>query len=486
MKTRHIPISLATVAGALFLCTAGISQRALELEPVAAGLNSPLLAISPPGDHERLFIVEQDGLIKILRDGLILPTPFLDVTALTNESSERGLLGLAFHPDYDTNGWFYINYTNTSGNTRVDRITVSANPDLADDSTRVNILSQNQPFSNHNGGCIAFGSDGYLYIGMGDGGSAGDPGDRSQNPQRLLGKMLRIDVDNGLPYTIPSDNPFAGVSGTRDEIWSIGLRNPWRFSFDRVTGDCWIGDVGQGQLEEVDFEAAGDGGLNYGWRLKEGTQCYNPSNNCDPGGLTDPVQEYSHGGSPYRCSVTGGYVYRGEHMATMQGRYFYGDYCSGQVWSFRFATGSVSDLIDHSGEFGTVSDITSFGQDGAGELYVVSGRGTVYKIIPAGLTLDTSVYVTAGAATSLSITNATPSGTTWLTYSLAGLGSTSIPALNVVLDLASPQLLTSLSVDAQGEASFNAQVPNGLIGTQVWAQAAEVDQVSNVIVRTVQ
>ena len=487
MKSRHIPKILATAVCALGIYASASGQRALELETVANGLSAPLLAVSPPGDTERLFIVEQDGLIKILRDGVVLPTPFLDVTSLTSQNSERGLLGLAFHPDYDSNGWFFINYTNNSGNTRVDRVTVSANPDIADANSRVNILSQNQPFSNHNGGCIEFGSDGYLYIGLGDGGSGGDPGNRSQNPQRLLGKMLRIDVDNGLPYTIPADNPFVGDPNTLDEIWSLGLRNPWRFSFDRVTGDCWIADVGQNQWEEIDFEAAGVGGLNYGWRLKEGTHCFNPSNNCDPNGITtDPVFEYSHGGSPFRCSITGGYVYRGERMATMQGRYFYADYCSGQVWSFRFNGSSVSDLVDHSSEFGTVPNITSFGQDGAGEIYVVSANRGVYRIVPAGMTLDTSVVVEAGSPATLAIAGATPSGTAWLTYSLVGLGSTSIPALNVVLDLASPQLLVSLPVDAQGETSFNAQVPNGLIGAQVWAQATELDHVSNVIVRTVQ
>lgn len=486
MTSRNIPFLLAAAVSGLGLAADGTSQRALEIEPVATGLAAPLLAISPPGDTERLFIVEQDGLIKILRDGAILPTPFLDITSQTGANGERGLLGFAFHPDYDSNGYCFISYTNTSGNTRVDRVTVSADPDVADLSTQVNILSQNQPFSNHNGGCIDFGADGYLYIGLGDGGAAGDPGNRSQNPQRLLGKMLRLDIDNGLPYTIPADNPFVNDPNTLDEIWSIGLRNPWRFSFDSATGDCWIGDVGQNILEEIDFEPAGVGGINWGWRLKEGTDCYNPSTNCDPGGLTDPIYEYSHGGSPFRCSITGGYVYRGERMATMQGRYFYGDYCSGQVWSFRRSGSGVVDLVDHSNEFGTVPNITSFGQDGAGEVYVISGNGTVYRIVPDGMTLDTSVYVTAGAATTLSISGATPSGTAWLTYSLIGLGSTNVPALNVVLDLASPQLLTSLPVDAQGETSFTAQVPNGLIGSQVWAQATEVNHVSNVIVRTVQ
>ncbi len=461
------------------------AQRPLDLEPAASGLVNPLYAISPPGDLERLFLVEQRGMIKILRNGSVLGTPFLNVTALTNGSGERGLLGLAFHPDYDQNGWFYISYTNTAGNTRVDRVNVSANPDVADAASRVNVFSNNQPFSNHNGGCIAFGKDGMLYIGLGDGGSGGDPGNRAQNPLNLLGKMLRLDVDNGLPYSIPGDNPFVNDGGVLDEIWALGLRNPWRFSFDRDSGDLWIGDVGQNQWEEIDFETAGDGGRNYGWRLMEGTHCFNPANNCNPGGLTLPVHEYSHGGTPFRCSVTGGFVYRGQRMAAMQGRYFFADFCSGQVWSMRLVGGQVSDLVDHSNEFGTISGITSFGEDGAGELYVVSQTGTIYRLIPEGMTLDTGV-VNTGSPAILQLAGAAPSSTAWITYSLVGLGSTPVPPLGVVLDLDTPQLLAAVATDAAGEGSFSVHVPSLLAGSAVWAQALEAGAVSNVLVRVIE
>jgi glucose/arabinose dehydrogenase len=486
MTPRHPPPLAVAILAFASLASPLIAQRPLDLERVASGLDNPLYAISPPGDADRLFIVEQGGRIKILRDGAILQTPFLDVSALTNGAHEQGLLGLAFHPDYDNNGWFYINYTDTSGHTNVDRITVSAtDPDVADPQTRVNILFQNQPLEDHNGGCLAFGMDGYLYIGLGDGGGGSDPANRAQNPLDLLGKMLRIDIDQGLPYTIPPDNPFVGNPAGLDEIWSLGLRNPWRFGFDSSTGDCWIADVGVALWEEINFELAGDGGRNYGWRLKEGDHCFNPSTNCDPGGLTDPVHEYGHGGTPKRCSVTGGFVYRGERMATMQGRYFFADYCSGQVWSFRLSNGQATELLDHSVEFGVIGSITSFGQDGCGELYVVGQNGSIDQIIPAGLTVDTGTIV-GGSDVTLDVSKATPSSNVWIAYSLVGIGSFPITALNVTLDLANPELLKRLVADSQGAASHTAQIPTSMSGTMAWAQAFELDQVSNVLVRTIE
>jgi hypothetical protein len=308
------------------------SATGITTERVASGLSSPIFVTSPPGDLQRLFIVERPGRIVILINGQVLPDPFLDIVGRVLSGGERGLLGLAFHPDYDNNGYFYVNYTNTSGNTVVSRFEISADPDLADSSSEYLLLTISQPYSNHNGGMIAFGpNDGYLYIGMGDGGSGGDPQNRAQNDGVLLGKMLRIDVDGSSPYGIPPDNPFAGPGDPLDEIWARGLRNPWRFSFDRQTGDIYIADVGhwrfsfdrqtgdiyiadvgQSQWEEIDYQpASGSGGENYGWRLMEGNHCYNPPVDCDPGGLTYPIYEYSHGGSPFRCSITGGYVYRG-------------------------------------------------------------------------------------------------------------------------------------------------------------------------------
>jgi len=253
-----------------FLGSGPIASAQVELDSVtvASGLSQPLLVTHAPGDTDRIFIVEQRGTVRVVKNGTMLGTYFLDVQALNSSGGERGLLGMAFHPDYDNNGWVFVNYTNNGGSTVVARYTVSANPDVVNSNSAQIIMTISQPYSNHNGGDIRFGPDGYLYIGTGDGGSAGDPGNRAQNGNSLLGKMLRIDVDNGLPYTIPASNPFVGNPSVRDEIWALGLRNPWRFNFDSETGDMYIADVGQNQLEYIHVEDAGSpGGLNYGWRI---------------------------------------------------------------------------------------------------------------------------------------------------------------------------------------------------------------------------
>ena len=351
------------------------------LEQWITGLSSPLFVTAPPGDEDRLFIVEQGGRIRIFENGALNAVPFLDVSAITTAGGERGLLGLAFHPDYANNGWFYINHTGASsvcagaaGCTIVARYTVSGDADLADAGSREEIIEIAQPFSNHNGGCVAFGPDGYLYIGMGDGGSGGDPQNNGQNGGALLGKILRLDVDSGLPYSIPADNPFVGVGAFLDEIWAYGVRNPWRFSFDRATDDLWIGDVGQNAWEEIDFQpAASAGGENYGWRLMEGAHCYNPPSNCDPGGLTYPIWEYNHSG---QCSVTGGYVYRGTAIPELIGKYIFSDYCSGDFWAFdKSDSSNVQILPDQA-----VGNVVSFGEDAAGELYVCAGA-SVWKFV---------------------------------------------------------------------------------------------------------
>jgi glucose/arabinose dehydrogenase len=372
------------------------SATGITTERVASGLSSPIFVTSPPGDLQRLFIVERPGRIVILSNGQVLPDPFLDIVGRVLSGGERGLLGLAFHPDYDNNGYFYVNYTNTSGNTVVSRFEISADPDLADSSSEYLLLTISQPYSNHNGGMIAFGpNDGYLYIGMGDGGSGGDPQNRAQNDGVLLGKMLRIDVDGGSPYGIPPDNPFAGPGDPLDEIWARGLRNPWRFSFDRQTGDIYIADVGQSQWEEIDYQpASGSGGENYGWRLMEGVHCYNPPIDCDSGGLTYPIYEYSHGGSPFRCSITGGYVYRGNAIPQLPGTYFFADYCSDQIWSFRYDGSNITEFTDRTTELApdsgqVINDISSFGEDGSGELYIVDLGGEVFKIVPLPQTIPT-------------------------------------------------------------------------------------------------
>jgi glucose/arabinose dehydrogenase len=390
VKNRKCLLPMAGFILAMMLVfQGGLQATQLTTVRVASGLSAPVFVTSPPGDFDRLFIVEQTGRIRILTGGEVLPNPFLDISDNVSYGGERGLLGLAFHPDYTDNGFFYVNYTDNDGNTVIARFSVSDDPNLADPSSDATILTIDQPYGNHNGGMIAFGpQDGYLYIGMGDGGSGGDPENRAQDDGQLLGKLLRIDVDGGFPYAIPPDNPFAGPGDPLDEIWAKGLRNPWRFSFDRETYDLYIGDVGQNLWEEIDFQpAASQGGENYGWRLMEGNHCYNPPSDCDPGGLTYPIYEYSHGGSPFRCSITGGYVYRGSAIPDLAGTYFFADYCSNQIWSFRYVDGDITEFTDRTDELDpgsgmSIDDISSFGQDANGELYIIDLGGEVFKIVP--------------------------------------------------------------------------------------------------------
>jgi len=343
---------------------------------------------APPGDTTRLFIVEKTGTIRIFRNGALLPGAFLDLSTQVSHGSEQGLLGLAFHPRYASNGKFYVDYTDAQGDTRVVEYLVSSNPDVASGTWR-SILIVDQPYSNHNAGQLAFGPDGDLYVGFGDGGSAGDPQDRAQNPDSLLGKMLRIHVDApdpaaGTEYSIPPDNPFVGRSGYRPEIWALGLRNPWRYAFDRATGDLYIADVGQNLWEEVDVEPAGRGGRNYGWNVTEGFHCYSAAQ-CDTTGFTAPVVEYGHDAG---CSITGGYVYRGRAVPDLDGVYFYGDYCSGFVRSFRYANGVATDERDWTSSLrtssgGAMAGLSSFGQDARGELYLLLLGGEIYRIDPS-------------------------------------------------------------------------------------------------------
>jgi len=348
----------------------------LELQLVASGLSSPLYLTTPAGDP-RLFIVEQEGRIRIVKNGQLPATPFLDITGSVGAGGERGLLSVAFHPSYATNGYFYVDYTDNNGDTRIERYTVGPNPDIADVASAKLILFIAQPYSNHNGGLVTFGPDGMLYIGMGDGGSGGDPQNRAQNPDSLLGKLLRIDVDHGDPYAIPAGNPFA-TSGGAPEIWALGLRNPWRFAFDRAAGLLYIADVGQDLWEEVSVAPAGQGGLNYGWRIMEGLHCFNPTS-CSSTGLVQPVVEYSHANG---CSITGGFVYRGTRAPSLVGQYFYSDYCSGWMRSFSYANGAVTGQTSWSLNV-SLGNVLSFGEDSAGELYVLSAGGGVYRIAPA-------------------------------------------------------------------------------------------------------
>jgi glucose/arabinose dehydrogenase len=354
-----------------------VAPEQYSLRPAIEGLTEPVYLTYANGDSSRLFIVEQPGTIRIWREGQLLPQPFLDIQDLVNdEASERGLLGLAFHPDYPNNGQFFVNYTDVNGDTVVARYRVSDDPDRADPASAQTVLAVDQPYANHNGGDLVFGPDGYLYIGLGDGGSAGDPQNNAQNLGSLLGKMLRIDVNQD-PYGVPNDNPFVQQGGARPEIWAYGLRNPWRYSFDRATRDLFIADVGQNQIEEVDFQPADSrGGENYGWRFMEGSGPYKGS---APDGLIPPVTEYTHaeGG----CSITGGYVYRGQALPALDGVYFFGDYCTGYIWSLRRTASGAweKQLFLESG-----LRISSFGEDPAGELYVVHHGGTVYQLVAGG------------------------------------------------------------------------------------------------------
>jgi hypothetical protein len=344
-------------------------------------LSSPVFLTQPPGETDRLFVVEQSGAIRILRNDVLLPRPFLDIAALVSSGEEQGLLSLAFHPAYAQNGYFFVSYTDVDGDTRIVRYEVSAtDPDSADPATPLVILPLDQPYSNHNGGLILFGPDGMLYVGLGDGGSGGDPENRAQNLDSLLGKMLRLNVDGATPYVIPDDNPFVGNPAARPEIWASGLRNPWRFSFDRVTGDLYIGDVGQNEREEVSVQpAASGGGENYGWDIMEGNSCYDAAD-CPRAGLTLPVTEYSHADG---CAVTGGYVYRGGALPILYGRYLYSDYCGGWVRSFTWFDGRALDPVDWSPEIAPGGGgVTSFGQDNQGELYILRAAGTLHRIVP--------------------------------------------------------------------------------------------------------
>ncbi len=381
-SVARFPLSLA-VAAALNACSSSSEPSLAQgtgarLEPIATGLSSPLYLTSPAGDLSRLFVVEQTGAIRLIKNGSLLPTPFLDLSGRIVAGGEQGLLGLAFYPDYATSGRFVVHYTDPAGDTHLSIFQISADPDVADPASEQVILTADQPYANHNGGQVLFGPDGFLYLGLGDGGAGNDPEGRAQNLSDLLGSILRVDVQSGTSYTIPADNPFVGQAGVQPEVWSYGLRNPWRFSFDRITGDLYIADVGQGQYEEVDVAPGGGAGrgVNYGWNIMEGAHCLD-GGQCDQTGLTLPTFEYSH---DQGCSITGGYVYRGSAIPALQGLYFFGDYCQGWVRSIRYAGGQASELTDWP-TLRPGGSVLSFGEDAAGELYVLSSSGGVFKLI---------------------------------------------------------------------------------------------------------
>jgi len=407
-----------TVVTGLIACAAGPASRGGTPPTtirVANGLSNPLFVTHAPGDFQRIFIVEQGGKIRILQNGQLLTPAFLDLDTISLFSGERGLLGLAFHPDYTTNGRFFIYYVNNSSNIVIAGYTVSSNPDIADPIETTILTIAHPTFQNHYGGWMAFGPDGYLYIATGDGGWVSvlnpDPFNNAQDiTDKLLGKILRIDVnaddfpdDADRNYAIPPDNPFVGGDGD-DEIGAYGLRNPWRCAFDDLTGDLYIADVGHSAWEEINFQKAGrPGGQNYGWKCMEGMHCTTYGGcTCFAPEQTLPIYEYRHTVSPPRCSITGGEVYRGCAIPELLGTYFFADFCSNEVWSFRY-NGAVTEFQDRTADFVpsdalTIRDISSFGKDAAGELYICDLRGgEVFKIIPGAPIAITSSVPPAGA-----------------------------------------------------------------------------------------
>lgn len=358
---------------------------ALNLQTIAQGLNRPIFLTAAPGLSGDLYIAQQDGKILLYAGGEVQPVPFLDLAGTVGSTNgETGLLGMALHPDYLLNGFFYVHYTNNEGNSTFARYRRSLlNPSVADPDSATILLTVEQPFGNHKGGMLAFGPDHYLYIALGDGGSANDPNNNAQSLNSLMGKILRIDVDGDAPYAIPPDNPFVDTEGARPEIWAYGLRNPWRFSFDRQTGDLWIGDVGQNAYEEIDFQdSTSGGGINYGWRNREGNLCRNGEEDCELPGATDPLLAYFRVGNQ---AVTGGYVYRGSAIPALNGTYLFADFVGRSVYSLTQPGGEVKLLNETDNLEGDTADfggIASFGEDSAGELYILDyDNGKVHKIV---------------------------------------------------------------------------------------------------------
>ena len=380
-------IAILIFAFAAAIASAPITALDLRLTPVLSGFADPVFVTHAGDGSGRLFIVEQGGRIRIARDGVVLPTPFLDIANLVSHESEQGLLGLAFAPDFETSGLFYINFTHSGGDTVIARVRVGSNPDIADRATLAFMLSFVQPFANHNGGWIGFGPDGFLYVASGDGGSGNDPQNNGQRLDTLLGKMLRLDVSGATAVPAPG-NPFINTNDARPEIWAYGLRNPWRASFDRSTGDLWIGDVGQSRTEEINVQAAGLAGQNYGWRTMEGSECR--VSQCTPIGQL-PVNEY---GRALGCSVTGGYVYRGSVYPALVGRYLFSDFCSGTIWTLqRTAPTNIAASFTRTQEIASGRAISSFGEDQSGNLYAVDYNGEILLIsdgAPASPPIDAS------------------------------------------------------------------------------------------------
>lgn len=356
--------------------------EALDAEVVVDGLESPTYATALPGD-DRIFVLERPGRVRIVRDGVLEDEPFLDIAGqVTTRGLEQGLLGVAFHPGYSDNGRFFVHYSAADGGaTTLEEYRVSDDPDRADPDSARTVLTEAQPAGNHNGGMLAFGRDGYLWVALGDGGGGGDQFGNGQDPSSRLGTLLRLDIDaedDGRSYGIPGDNPFADGDGGAPEVWAYGLRNPWRFTFD--DGSLYIADVGQNEWEWVNVVPDDEPGLNHGWPITEGSNCFDPPIDCDTEGLVMPVLEYPNAGGD--CAIVGGSVYRGEAMPGLHGHYLYSDYCSGWVRSFRY-DGEATEARDWSDGLGSLGQVHSFGLDGDGEILVVTADGTLYRLVPA-------------------------------------------------------------------------------------------------------
>jgi uncharacterized protein (TIGR03437 family) len=455
------PVALTLVA-----CAACAQLPDVALHRVVTGVDQPTDIQSALDGTGRLFIVEQRGRIRIVTNGALTATPFLDIRSKVRCCGEQGLLGLAFPPQFLTKQYFYVNYTDARGDTVISRINVGPDRDLADPSSERVILTIAQPFANHNGGALVFGpKDGYLYIGTGDGGSGGDPMNNAQRMDTLLGKMLRIDTESGgSPYGIPSANPFVGRTGLRPEIWATGLRNPWRYAFDRETGDLWIADVGQNRAEEVNFQPASSaGGENYGWRRVEGLQCYPENLTCDKSGTMLPVFEYPRSSG---CSVTGGKVYRGVRWPELHGAFLYADYCSAHIWGVRFRGGFDNRMLLR----GAGQAFSTFGEDENGELYIGDQASGSVFLITAGAPATSAAGVVNAASFASGISPgslATLFGT-GITSTGGIVNATTFPIANtlagtsVTLNGIAAPIVAVASIGGQEQINF--QVPYELAG----------------------
>lgn len=471
------------------------APQRLALEPVLHGVSYVVGVTHTRGDPHRLFVVQQHGLVLLMVDGVLQGSPYLDIQSRMMPLGAGGILALAFHPDYANNGLFFVSRTDLAGDVVLTRFSRAGNdPDHADPNSETILLDLPQPAPSHNGCGLAFGPDGYLYAGFGDGGVQGDPQGLAKDLGGFYGKILRLDVDHpagGLAYGIPPSNPFVGVPGARAEIWALGLRNPWRITIDQLTGDLWLGDVGWQTSEEINHQpGTSAGGEHYGWNVMEGSDCRTPPTGCNSAGLTLPLYEYLHvyWGPILRCAVIGGVVYRGRDMATLEGRYLFTDHCSDEITSLSQQGGVLTSEFMHlriPAVGGVACTSANFGEDEAGEVYLgCRASRTVYRLIPGGLRLQ-SPELAAGSVSALRISGGTPSSPAALAASARGLGDWPIPPWSVSLSLDAPRLLGLIHTDGTGAANVPVALPWVLSGRNLWLQVAQRGIASNVVRRAI-